>query len=433
MAPTTVERHEFYDPNCADEQEVKLPSAPRVALSANASLQPPLTRRGTGPGMIMFLPHASKVQPADSGPAAEGVSVQKSLDPEPVQKWAEEGFAVAAAVDAGAPDAAWDVRAALAGGLQALRALPELDTRDKFAVMGARRAVYDEGVLPAVQDAAAQYAEVVCVVTYATKVPDGEPAKPTLYHVPGPEAPKTAGAVQAHAYEDAKSPFFVFSQSPSYDPGSATAAHCKGLVFLRKHLGGPIFDIEAVWDEHTFFEFELRSVARTMGTMVQEPYVNHVTTVRISGLSMTGGVGRKELTAFYRDHFIFSNPPDTVMKNVSRTVGVDRVVDEFIFCITHTTQVDWLLPGIPPTGRKMEIPMLGVINVRGDRLYHEHIWWDQGTALKQAGLLPDILTVPTPNGPRKLKLPVADEACARLLVNESDGVCNEMLDWGYQD
>ena len=103
---------------------------------------------------------------------------------------------------------------------------------------------------------------------------------------------------------------------------------------------------------------------------------------------MTGGVGRKELTAFYRDHFIFSNPPDTVMKNVSRTVGVDRVVgmrpyfdwqtptpthqpaDEFIFCITHTTQVDWLLPGVPPTGKKMEIPMMGVINVRGDRLYH---------------------------------------------------------------
>ena len=51
------------------------------------------------------------------------------------------------------------------------------------------------------------------------------------------------------------------------------------MVFLRKHVGGPNFDIEAVWDEHTFFEFELRSVARTMGTMVQEPYVNHVTTV----------------------------------------------------------------------------------------------------------------------------------------------------------
>ncbi|KAL1681289.1 hypothetical protein EV122DRAFT_205851 [Schizophyllum commune] len=418
-------RHEFYDPTCADEQEVKLPSAPRVTLSANASIQPPLTRRGTGPGMIMFLPSPDKYQ-AKGDSAAEGISVQKSLDPEPVQKWAEEGFAVVGVVEPTAPNAEWDVPKALAEGLTALRTLPELDTQDKFAVLGTWFAVYDASILSAVQEAVAQYPELVCVVTFASEIQDKSPSKPTLYHLSVAEAPTDTGSVQAHAYPDAKSPFFVFPSSPDYDPGSATAAHCKALVFLRKHVGGPNFDIEAVWDEHTFFEFELRSVARTMGTMVQEPYVNHVTT-------MTGGVGRKELTAFYRDHFIFSNPPDTVMKNVSRTVGVDRVVDEFIFCITHTTQVDWLLPGVPPTGKKMEIPMMGVINVRGDRLYHEHIWWDQGTALKQAGLLPDILEVPTANGPRKLKLPVADEACARLLVNESDGVCNEMLDWGYQD
>jgi len=148
---------------------------------------------------------------------------------------------------------------------------------------------------------------------------------------------------------------------------------------------------------------------------------------------MTGGVGRKNLTAFYRDHFIFSNPPDTALKTVSRTVGADRIVDEFIFHVTHTTMVDWLLPGVPPTGKKLEIPMLGVINVRGDRLYHEHIWWDQGTVLKQAGLLLDIVTVPTPMGPRRLRLPVAGAEAARMLVNESDGRSNEMLGWGYQD
>ncbi|TRM68486.1 hypothetical protein BD626DRAFT_116868 [Schizophyllum amplum] len=413
MAPT------FYDPTSPDEQEVKLPSAPRVTLSANASIQPPLTRRGTGPGMIMFLPATAKYLAA--GSSSSDASVQKSLDPEPMQKWAEEGFAVVSVVDAAASGAAWTVPTALAEGLKALRALPELDTKDKFAIM-----VYDVDILAAVQDAAAQYEELVCVVTFAPEIKDKSPSKPTLYHLSVPTLPAETGTVQAYAYEDAKSPYFCFSQSTFYDPGSATSAHCRGLVFFRKHLGGPIFDIEAVWDEHTYFEFELRSVAKTMGTMVQEPYVNHVTT-------MTGGIGRKELTAFYRDHFIFSNPPDTVMKNVSRTVGVDRVVDEFIFCITHTTQVDWLLPGIPPTGKKMEIPMMGVINVRGDRLYHEHIWWDQGTALKQAGLMPDTVDVPGPNGVRKLKLPVADEACARLLVNESDGVCNEMLDWGFQD
>lgn len=57
---------------------------------------------------------------------------------------------------------------------------------------------------------------------------------------------------------------------------------------------------------------------------------------------MTGGIGRKKLTDFYRNHFIFSNPPDTGMELVSRTVGVDRIVDEFIMTMKHDTEVDWL-------------------------------------------------------------------------------------------
>lgn len=72
-----------------------------------------------------------------------------------------------------------------------------------------------------------------------------------------------------------------------------------------------------------------------MSTMVQEPYVNHIPT-------MTGGIGRAKLTKFYREHFIFANPEDTVLELVSRTVGVDRVIDEFIFAFTHDRVIDWL-------------------------------------------------------------------------------------------
>lgn len=90
----------------------------------------------------------------------------------------------------------------------------------------------------------------------------------------------------------------MLPQAADYDPGSAILAHSRSLVFLRKWLGGPIFDIEAIWEEHTYFEFETRSVAKTMGTMVvssmpvnviivpsnigmqAQPYVNHVPTVR---------------------------------------------------------------------------------------------------------------------------------------------------------
>lgn len=69
--------------------------------------------------------------------------------------------------------------------------------------------------------------------------------------------------------------------------------------------------------------------------MVAEPYVNHVPT-------LTGGIGHAKLSDFYRHHFIFNNPADTELEPVSRTVGVDRVVDEFIFKCTHDREVDWL-------------------------------------------------------------------------------------------
>lgn len=72
-----------------------------------------------------------------------------------------------------------------------------------------------------------------------------------------------------------------------------------------------------------------------MSTMVQEPYVNHIPT-------MTGGLGRDRLTNFYRHHFVFSNPPDTALELVSRTVGVDRVIDEFVFSFTHDRMIDWM-------------------------------------------------------------------------------------------
>jgi carboxymethylenebutenolidase len=112
-------------------------------------------------------------------------------------------------------------------------------------------------------------------------------------------------------------------------------SHTRSLSFLKAQLGGPIFDLEAIWDEHTEYEFATRSVAQTMGTMVDEPYVNHVPV-------LTGGMGRDALTKFYRERFIFSNPADAALELVSRTVGVDRVVDEFVFSITHDRVVDWL-------------------------------------------------------------------------------------------
>jgi carboxymethylenebutenolidase len=128
---------------------------------------------------------------------------------------------------------------------------------------------------------------------------------------------------------------FAIPAHEHYRSNSAALAHSRSLAAIKRSLGGPYFDLEAIWDEHTHFEFGERSVERTMETMVAQPYVNHVPT-------LTGGVGREALTAFYRDHFVFGNPGDTALELISRTTGHDRVVDEFLFCFTHDRVMDWL-------------------------------------------------------------------------------------------
>ncbi|KAF9268248.1 NTF2-like protein [Marasmius fiardii PR-910] len=394
-----------YDPDSPDEQEVALPSAPLVDLSENVVLQRPLTRRGTGPGMILFLP--------SEGSFNRRSDTATPLDPEPVQKWAEEGFAVVGATIKG-DGTGWVIERVLIDGLEALLSIQELDLKIKFAVI-----VYDPKILSQVSQAISQDNRFSCLVVFGS--PPTTDSVPSFVHSPA-NLPQTNSSsnITIHKYAT-DTPFFVLPQSADYNPGFASLAHSRTLVFLRKVLGAPIFDIEAIWDEHTYFEFEVRSVAKTMGTMVAEPYVNHIPT-------MTGGVGRKNLTAFYRDHFIFANPPDTELQLVSRTVGSDRIIDEFVFKLTHDRVVDWLLPGVPPTGKRLEIPFVGVVNVRGDRLYHEHIWWDHASALFQAGILPSHVS----HEGQKLRLPIAGVEGARLLVDETDGTSNEMILLGAQ-
>ncbi len=172
---------------------------------------------------------------------------------------------------------------------------------------------------------------------------------------------------------------FANPYRPTYDRPSAWMAHSRTIAVLRRTLG-PRYDLSALWDMHTFYEFGARDVAATIKTMVAEPYVNHIPV-------MTGGVGRDSLARFYKYHFIPKCPKDTRLVPLSRTVGADRVVDEMLFCFTHDTEIDWMLPGIAPTGKYVEVPLIAIVNSRGPKLYHEHIYWDQASVLVQIGVL----------------------------------------------
>jgi carboxymethylenebutenolidase len=141
-------------------------------------------------------------------------------------------------------------------------------------------------------------------------------------------------------------------------------------------------DLSKLWDAHTAHEFVTRDTERTLDTMVEDAYVNHVPV-------MTGGSGKAELRAFYATDFIPKMPPDTKLKPVSRTIGEDQLVDEMIFSFTHTEEMPWMLPGVAATNRHVEIPLVVIVKFRDGKLAHEHIYWDQASVLKQIGLLTD--------------------------------------------
>jgi carboxymethylenebutenolidase len=102
---------------------------------------------------------------------------------------------------------------------------------------------------------------------------------------------------------------------------------------------------------------------------------------------MTGVVGFEGVRRFYGAHFIRKWPQDTELTPVSRTVGEDQLVDEILLSFTHDVEMDALLPGVPPTGRAVRLPVCVVVKFEGGRVAHEHIYWDQASLLVQIGLL----------------------------------------------
>jgi carboxymethylenebutenolidase len=156
--------------------------------------------------------------------------------------------------------------------------------------------------------------------------------------------------------------------------------------------------LTTIWEKHLEHEFTTRDTEATLATMVEDAYVNHIPV-------LTGGAGKVELREFYSHHFISKMPPDTKITQISRTIGNGRIVDEIIFQFTHTVAMDWMLPGLSPTGKRVEVPLIVIVNFRDDKLASEHIYWDQASVLVQLGLLD-----PT-------KLPVAGIESARKAVD----------------
>ncbi|BBK29731.1 carboxymethylenebutenolidase [Stella humosa] len=156
--------------------------------------------------------------------------------------------------------------------------------------------------------------------------------------------------------------------------------------------------LDAIFGAH--MEAELAGdLDRTLATMSDNPHIVNIPT-------MVGGQGAAGVRTFYANRLIGQFfPPDVKFDFLSRTYSTVRLVDELIISFTHTTRIDWMLPGVEPTGRRVEVVFVVIVGLEGDKVSYEHILWDQANVLVQIGLL-------DPKG-----LPVAGAGAAAKLRN----------------
>jgi carboxymethylenebutenolidase len=136
----------------------------------------------------------------------------------------------------------------------------------------------------------------------------------------------------------------------------------------------------SIWQQHTHAEFVLKDADAALATMTENPHVLCVP-------SGAGGAGREAVRDFYAKAFLPSIPPDFALASVSQIFAQEHIVEEFVISFTHTLNMDWMLPGILPTGRKTEFPLVGIIRFENGRVANEHLYWDQATVLSQLGIL----------------------------------------------
>ena len=156
--------------------------------------------------------------------------------------------------------------------------------------------------------------------------------------------------------------------------------------------------------QHTSAEFVQKNIEATMATMAANPFVNHVPV-------MTGGVDSDEVRKFYSKYFIPSHPPDTEVVSVARTVGENRIVDELIHKFTHSIEMPWILPGVKPTNKRVEIAVIVIVQFDKDKIVGERIYWDQASVLAQIDLLDsDNLPITGVEASRKVVDPLSESS-----------------------
>ncbi|KAJ5819593.1 hypothetical protein N7474_005184 [Penicillium riverlandense] len=220
-------------------------------------------------------------------------------------------------------------------------------------------------------------------------------------------------AYPAYTYEYAQ-PGFAEADLEEFDHLAAGLAWTRTLHVLRKGFAREA-DLEKRWEEHQEAKYFASNLSKTM-----DGYVKHKTPTITFASTLSGAIGAQALRRFYEHNFIGKLPPSMRLRLLSRTTGADRVVDELYAVFEHTQEIPWMLPGVPPTNRRVEIMLVSIVSIRAGRLYSEHVYWDQASVLVQVGLLDPKLVPKTAQGVDRL--PVVGREAARRILNEDPEV-----------
>ncbi|KAJ1710274.1 hypothetical protein NYO67_7541 [Aspergillus flavus] len=209
------------------------------------------------------------------------------------------------------------------------------------------------------------------------------------------------------------SPGFAESDLDNYDPVATEIAWTRTLSVLQsgfqKHL-----DLEKTWEgieQEKYFSSDM-STAMTNYTTEETPTVTYIPTLK-------GASGIQALHQFYKTSFLQGRPPSMRLRLLSRTIGADRVVDELYVAFKHTQEMPWILPGLQPTDRQVEIVLVSIVTLRGGKLYSEHIYWDQASVLVQVGLIDRNLVPEQAKGITALPI-IGREAAKKILLHDQE-------------
>jgi carboxymethylenebutenolidase len=167
-------------------------------------------------------------------------------------------------------------------------------------------------------------------------------------------------------------------------------------MMTKPATGGIGKRMAEVWQQHVYSEFVLKDAKAALTTMTDDP---HVLMVPIA----VGGKGSDGVYDYYSKYFLTQLPADLMPIPISQVIGTDTLVEEAVYTFTHDQVMDWMIPGVRRTGKRVEVAVVGVIKFVNDRIASEHLYWDHATVLAQLGIIdPDKASVKPAESARTL-------------------------------